>query len=117
MENKVSLNGLQLFGYHGCLDEEAHTGANFIIDVHLFFNLLPSAQTDDLSKTVDYETAIYVVRDAFAQRAKLIETAAYNIILALKKQFSFVNRVEVTVYKPTAPISADFSSVSITLID
>jgi len=116
MENKVSLNGVKLFGYHGCLKEEEHTGANFIVDAHLFFDLMPSAKTDNLDLTVDYEKALFILKDAFAIRAKLIETAALNIIEALKQEFKMANRVEVTIHKPTAPISADFKSVSITLI-
>ena len=65
MENKVSLNGVRLFGYHGCLKEEEHTGANFIVDAHLFLDLNPSSQTDDLDLTVDYEKALFVMKDAF----------------------------------------------------
>ena len=103
MENKVSLNGVRLFGYHGCLKEEEHTGANFIVDAHLFLDLNPSSQTDDLDLTVDYEKALFVMKDAFDVRAKLIETAALNIIKALKQEFKMVNKVEITIYKPTAP--------------
>lgn len=113
--DKVSLNKVKLFGYHGCLQEEEHTGANFILDADMFLDLTEAAQTDDLSKTVDYERAIFVMQEAFAKRTKLIEHSGLKIIEALKAEFPLIKKVVLTIHKPSAPISADFESVSITL--
>ena len=33
MKHKVNIEGIKLYAYHGCLDEEARIGSNYIIDV------------------------------------------------------------------------------------
>lgn len=113
--HKVSINKLKLYGYHGCLEEEEIAGGRFLIDAELYLDLNEAAETDDLSKTVDYELAIETIRNTFSTRSKLIEQVGGRVIKALKKEFPMVEKVVLTIHKPSAPISAEFGSVSITI--
>ena len=60
--NKILVNGLRFWAHHGCMEEEAIVGQEYRVDVALWVNLAPSAETDELSKTVDYEDVYRIVR-------------------------------------------------------
>ena len=54
MKHHINIEGIQLYGYHGCLEEEAKIGGNYIVDVYMQTDFTEAAQTDDLEKTIDY---------------------------------------------------------------
>lgn len=31
----IEVNGIRVFAYHGCLDEEARIGGHYLVDVHV----------------------------------------------------------------------------------
>ena len=33
--NKISVEGIKGYGYHGCMDEEARIGQHYVVDVHM----------------------------------------------------------------------------------
>jgi hypothetical protein len=35
MKNKINIEGIKLYAFHGCLEEEAKIGANYIVDVNI----------------------------------------------------------------------------------
>ena len=52
--DRICLSGLRAYGYHGVLPAERERGQEFIVDVVLWLDTSAAAETDDLSKTVDY---------------------------------------------------------------
>ena len=114
MEGKVCINKLALYGYHGCLEEEAIAGARFLIDAELYVDFTNARKTDNLHDTVDYEKVIFTIKESFKQRAMLIEYAGELVIRDLKRVFPMITKVVLTIHKPSAPISAEFGSVSVT---
>ena len=52
--DRVSLEGLRVFGRHGVLEHEQRDGQEFIIDAVLWLDTRAAAANDDLSLTVDY---------------------------------------------------------------
>ena len=55
MLNVVRIKKASFYAYHGALAEEQSIGGNFEADVDLYFNFSEAAETDDLSKTINYE--------------------------------------------------------------
>lgn len=109
----VRLTGLTVFGHHGVFDFEKAEGQNFVVDLDLYTDHRAAAAGDDLTQTIHYgelaEAVAAVVRDT---RYDLIETLASHIAEVCLAQCS---AVEVTVHKPTAPITETFADVSVSV--
>jgi len=114
--NKISVEGIKGYAYHGCLDEEARIGQQYVIDVHMDTDFMEAAEEDMLSKTIDYVEVNKIVKEELAVRAKLIENVALRIARRIKK-IEKVQQVEVRVCKPAPPINGDVDRVctSVTL--
>ena len=113
--NKVSVIGIQAFSFHGCLDEEAKIGNEYIIDVELITDFKESAMQDDLSKTIDYVIVNRIVEEEMAIRSKLIETVGYRILARLKKETFMLEKASITIKKINPPINGNVDYVSITI--
>lgn len=114
--DRISLTGLRASAFHGVLEHERRTGQVFIIDVTIWLDLEAAAATDDLDLTVHYgELAEEVVAAVETEPVDLIETVAERVAgVALAHRP--VHRVEVTVHKPSAPITVPFSDVAVTIV-
>jgi len=84
---KVALEGMEFYAYHGFYDEEQVVGNRFVIDVYVETNISVAAATDDLYKTVNYETIYLVCKVEMRKTTKLIETVAQRILSRLSSQF------------------------------
>ena len=113
--HKVSVIGIQAFSFHGCLDEEAKIGNEYIIDVELITDFKESAMQDDLSKTIDYVIVNRIVEEEMAIRSKLIETVGYRILARLKKETFMLEKASITIKKINPPINGNVDYVSITI--
>ena len=114
--DKIIIQDLQIYAYHGVHPEEKELGQMFLISAELLTNLGSAAKTDRLSDTVHYG---HVCRDIeyVMQSAKfdLIETAAYRIIKAVFENYPVVSSVKVTVKKPWAPMGRHLKYVAVEL--
>jgi len=82
----------------------------------LFLDTREAARSDDLRDTVDYGTLVAKVKQAIeSDPVDLIETLAERIV-GVCLEDPLVQRTEVTVHKPDAPIEATFSEVALTII-
>jgi dihydroneopterin aldolase len=114
VSDRILVRGLQVFARHGVMPEEARLGQRFSIDVTAHLDLRPAGESDDLRKTVDYEALVRLAIETFtARRFSLIEAAAEAVAQAVLASFPTVERVEVEVRKPAAPIDAVFAYVGV----
>jgi dihydroneopterin aldolase len=101
----IELEGLELRGFHGALDEEREQGQMFLFDVELLAHDA-GVRTDKLGDTVDYTQVAECVREiSDRQRFNLIEALAAAVADALLERFP-VARVRVRVRKPEVKLSA-----------
>lgn len=114
---KITVEGIQLRAYHGCMQEEAVVGGNYIVNVVIETDFTEAAKTDDLSKTIDYVDVYNIVKTEMAIRSKLIEHVAQRIVDSMKKNISRVFSVEVTVIKLNPPIKGYVEKTSVTVKD
>ncbi|GAW92214.1 dihydroneopterin aldolase [Calderihabitans maritimus] len=116
MKDKIILEGMEFYGFHGVLEEEARRGQTFCVDVELYCNTLRAAASDDLRDTVNYAEAYETVRRIVEEeRYNLIETLADRIAVALLQQEK-VEKVVVRVKKPFAPIPGKFKSMAVEIV-
>jgi len=111
--NKIVIEGIKLYCFHGCLEEEARIGANYTVDVSMETNFKEATQTDDLSKTIDYVIVYDIVKKQMAIRSKLIEQVAQRIVDELKQTFPSLQHTEVRVTKINPPMNGDVEKVSV----
>jgi dihydroneopterin aldolase len=112
---KIQIEGIKIYAYHGCKDEEASVGGNYQVDVSIEADLSKPAQSDKLSDTIDYVKVYEIVRNEMSKRSKLIEHVAKRIIDALKKNLQGIKYAEVKVTKLNPPINGVVENVSVIL--
>lgn len=113
MTDQIILTGVRGTGFHGVFDHERANGQEFIVDVVLDLATAAAAASDDLDDTVDYGVIASSVHgritgDPFDLIEKLAEVIAADCL-----GFARVERVTVTVHKPSAPIEVPFADVAV----
>ena len=113
MKHTIEVNEIKLYAFHGCLEEEAKIGGNYIVDISLETNFSEAAITDELIKTVDYVDINKIVTEEMNIRSKLIEHVGQRIFLRIKKEVENVDKLRVKVIKICPPINGDVENVAI----
>lgn len=116
MTDTVALRGLRARGFHGVLPEERENGQVFVVDAVLHLDTAPAAASDDLTQTVDYsDLAARLVAIVVGEPVNLIETLASRLARCCLED-ERVDRVEITVHKPDAPVGVDFDDVTVCVV-
>lgn len=115
-DDRITLRGLRVYAHHGVYPTEQVVGQEFAIDVSMWLDLRKAGSTDDLSATVHYgEVAEAIHARVSGERWDLIERVAERVAELILSD-DRVERVEVTVHKPDAPIGLEFDDVSVTVV-
>ncbi len=93
--------------------EEGKIGSDYRIDLSVDANLKRSADTDQLSDTVDYVHLNTIVKEEMAVRTKLLETVADSILDRIILEIPMVNKAKIKVSKLNPPIGGNVEMVSI----
>ncbi|SNS71064.1 dihydroneopterin aldolase [Rhodococcoides kyotonense] len=113
MSDRIELRGLVVRGHHGVFDFEKRDGQDFVVDITVWMDLRPAAETDDLTRTMHYgELAEAAAKIVAGPPRDLIETVAAEIadgVMADER----VDAVEVVLHKPSAPIPLTFGDVAV----
>jgi 7,8-dihydroneopterin aldolase/epimerase/oxygenase len=115
--HQINIEGIKLYAYHGCLEEEALIGGNYIVDVHMKTDFTDAAETDDLTKTIDYCEVYEIVKREMAIRSKLIEQVGQRISDQLRIKFPSIKEHRVKVTKLLPPMNGDVEKVSIEICE
>ncbi len=112
--DKIYLNTLSFFGYHGVYEEETRLGQRFKVDVVLEADLRDAGRTDDLEKSVNYAEVFNVVQEVVeGPPQKLVERVATLISDAILNRFPLVQSCTIKVIKPDPPIPGHYDSVAV----
>ena len=96
----IELQGIELHGFHGVLDEERRDGQRFLVDLELDLADETAAASDSIEDAVDYRDVVETVIGVSDGRAyHLLETFATAIADALVDRFP-LTRARVRVRKP-----------------
>ena len=113
MADRIVLQGVSARGNHGVLDFEKRDGQTFVVDVTMVCDLEPAGRTDALAATVNYaDVAADVVARITGPSFDLIERLA-EVIADDVLRHDLVERVEVVVHKPEAPVGQPFTDVQV----
>lgn len=99
--DRIVLEGMVFFGYHGTRPEENSLGQRFVVDVALRVDLRAAGEADDLGATVDYSLVHRAARAIVeGPPLRLTEAVAERIAAAVLAEHPLVDAVEVRVRKP-----------------
>ena len=114
--DRIVLEGMQFYGFHGVNPEERALGQNYLVDLAVELDLGPAGVSDRLEDTVSYSRIYRAVKEVVEGGPKyLLEGVAQAIAGVVLEQFP-VRAVQVRVKKPQPPIRGsvmDFAGVEI----
>ena len=116
MSDKVRLEGVVFYGFHGVSKSEQELGQRFVVDLEVERNLGIAGCSDDINDTVSYVDLYKLVKEIMEGPSRhllenLAETIAQRIL-----DFHQVESVRVEIKKPEVPIKGsilDHASVEI----
>lgn len=113
-EDKIVIEGLEFYGYHGASDDEQSVGHRYIVDVTLSVDTRTAALADRLSETVSYSrVARRIVEVGTGQKFRLIETLASRLAEIILAEYCAVRALQITVRKMCPPMNAIVRSVGV----
>jgi len=113
----INIEGIKLYGYHGCLEEEAKIGGNYIVDVYMTTDFTSAAKTDNLEETIDYCSIYDICKAQMAIRSKLIEQVCDRIFNDIRANFKTIKHLHVKVTKLLPPMNGNVENVSVEIKD
>ncbi|MBP4139488.1 dihydroneopterin aldolase [Flavobacterium geliluteum] len=113
----IKLKNIRTFSYHGCMIEEGKIGSDYTVNLKIKTNLQQSADSDNLSDTVDYVHLNKIVTEEMAIRAHLLEHVAKRINNRILAEIPTVEKTTVSVSKINPPIGGDVESVTIKMAE
>ena len=111
----ISIEGMEFLSYHGCFPEEQQIGAKFIIDFFLEADTAEAESTDDLSKTINYQSVYTLVKNEMEVNSKLIENVGRRILDSVMKAFPEIRYAEISLSKMNPPLGGKVESVSVVI--
>ena len=112
--DKIIIDSLKIFAYHGVNPEETLMGQWFVLDIEAWADLTNACTTDELDDTVSYAAIIKTVKKAMTEKnCKLLEHAAQRTADAIFNEHDKIKRIRLRLSKPDAPIKADFVFVAV----
>ena len=117
MSDKISIKGIKGYGYHGVFDFEKRDGQDFFVDLEIDINLQGASKSDLLTDSVDYSLLTAIAKEAIEKlQFDLIERLAGFIADTIKENFPRVEKIAVTVHKPSAPVQESVTDIAVTIV-
>ncbi|MBB5325821.1 dihydroneopterin aldolase [Anoxybacillus tepidamans] len=115
--DKIYVNGMEFYGYHGVLPEEHILGQRFCVDLIVETDLKKAGESDCLDDTINYAVLYEICREIVEEkRFALIEAIAEQIAHRILSSFSMVVQCTVKVSKPNPPIKGHYQSVAVEIV-
>jgi 7,8-dihydroneopterin aldolase/epimerase/oxygenase len=112
--DKIYVNRMEFYGYHGVFPEETRLGQRFAVDLAVGLSLEKAGLSDNLEESVNYGELFRVCKEVVeGDPFKLIEAVAEKIASRVLQEFPLIMEVMVKVIKPDPPIPGHYRSVAV----
>lgn len=112
--DQIRIRGLECYARHGVYEEEKKLGQRFLVDAVLYTDTRQAGLTDRLEASTDYgSVSLFIIKELTEKRFDLIEAAAEHTVQQLLLNYPLVERAELELHKPQAPIPCSFQDVSV----
>jgi dihydroneopterin aldolase len=109
----IKVENIQVYAYHGCLEEEGKIGSDYIVDVEVEADFTKAAQSDELIDAIDYVHLNKIAVEEMAIRAKLLEHVNQRILDRIMEELPSVQKAIVSVAKINPPIGGNVDRVKV----
>ncbi|MBR49705.1 MAG: dihydroneopterin aldolase [Chloroflexi bacterium] len=79
--DRIILNEMNFFAYHGVYPDEKKNGQNFIVDLELYTDLSTAGKSDNLKHTIDYSNVYEIIK-------QIMQTSSKNLLESLCEEIS-----------------------------
>ncbi|WP_066059182.1 dihydroneopterin aldolase [Robertmurraya korlensis] len=115
--DKIYVNRMQFYGFHGVFPEENRLGQRFMVDLVVEVDLKKAGQSDDLNESINYGELFQMCKDIVeGEPFKLVEAVAEEIATRCLRDFTKAHAVTVKVIKPDPPIQGHYESVAVEIM-
>ena len=112
--DQITIEKLTVFGNHGVYPEENKLGQKFLVSLVLYTDTRKAGLNDELENSINYGDVSQYVRQFFEENTfKLIERVAEKLAEGLLLRYSLLEKVDVKIEKPWAPIAIPVESVGV----
>jgi dihydroneopterin aldolase len=112
--DKIYVNQMKFYGYHGVFPEETKLGQRFLVDLMVELDLSKAGKSDDLTQSVNYADLYNTCKKVVEEETyKLVETVAERIAENILGSFTLIERCTVKAIKPDPPIPGHYDSVAV----
>jgi len=114
IRQKIALQGIRFFAYHGFYPEEQVLGCEYIVDIETELEVYGSGN-DDIQHTVNYERLFSIAKIEMAVPRKLIETVAHGMLERIRHEFLAVQKIRLAIKKMHPPLAGQVENSLIEL--
>jgi dihydroneopterin aldolase len=111
----IKIENMEFRASHGCYDLEKKVGNRFMVDVEIDAEVEDAANTDDVSKSINYLTVYELVDEQMHIASNILENVAKRIIDAIYGRFPECLRVTAKVSKLAPPLGGKVDRVSVSM--
>ncbi|HAQ06150.1 MAG TPA: dihydroneopterin aldolase [Bacillus bacterium] len=112
--DKIHVNQMEFYGYHGVFPEETKLGQRFGVDLTVEVDLSKAGHSDNLEDSINYAELYQACKEVVeGEPYKLVEAVAERIASIILGLFPSVNKCHVKVIKPDPPIPGHYKSVAV----
>ncbi len=112
---KIILEDIEVYAWHGNLQEENDIGGRFIINLEIDTAFDEACNSDNLKDTFDYQTAYNIVKDEMSKKSSLLEHLASKILDSILNASPLIWAAKIKISKMNPPLGGNVRAVSIEL--
>lgn len=112
---KVALQNIRFFAFHGYYPVEQIIGNEFLVDIETLMQVEENLN-DELLDTVNYEQLFEFASHEMKTPRKLLETVAHCILKSIITAFPQVDSVKVSIRKMNLPVKGEVKNSLVELV-
>ncbi|NHM74610.1 MULTISPECIES: dihydroneopterin aldolase [Staphylococcus] len=117
MNDKIFLQGLEFYAYHGALPAENEIGQVFIVDIEMKVDLAEAGESDRVEDTVHYGEVYEDVKAIMeGPPVNLLEYLAERVAKRINSHYNRVMETKVRITKKNPPIHGIYNGVGIEIV-
>ncbi|UXR78535.1 MULTISPECIES: dihydroneopterin aldolase [unclassified Staphylococcus] len=117
MNDKIFLQGLEFYAYHGALPAENDIGQIFTVDIEMKVDLEEAGHSDRVEDTVHYGEVYEDVKAIMeSDPVNLLEHLAERIAKRINSHYNRVMETKVRITKKNPPIPGHYQGVGIEIV-
>ena len=110
---EIILENVRIYAFHGCMEEEARIGSDYVVDLKIKTNMDTAMRSDALEDAVDSVSLNTILKREMSIRSKLLEHVAHRIVSGIFSELPNVMSVSLSVAKKNPPIGGDMNAVKV----